>query len=518
MNRMGWTTAAFAALCLAACGVKLEATRVTPSEAGIKAGQLAPTQIRGEGIVYALPRTEFEVLQPIKLTFSTAGALRGIYGNCKRACDADPTNVADACDFSTAPNLRFAPPELRTNSVPDYARLYKVTPSADLFQSLTFKFEIASNGVVDKIDTTASNTGFEVVSTVASALLKVAGAPAARAAVEANNRNAGSPRRTCYQISNDVTALLKGESGTLSCPIAKEIDLCLGTYEKDIRDAQKGIDNVFDQAQRGAPKADLVAAIAANRRERLSAAIQRRDEAAGLFGLADGKDVEAVYQAILPMGGPDEFQSYVREVTLGPTVTSGTTRIVSMSDNAGSFLSKLLPPLKLSTRHYRVTSAAPTVFDVLQSDEADSLGAGYRYRVPVSAPVELAAFTDPRKATYAFGPSTDKKVVAQYGLIAALPSSFKGKSGHVLVKHWPESGGLQTVEIGAEALPTSAVTSVIDTASEQLKARRDKAATAAAAMAAADPELDALTRQQKILTLQKQIKDLEAELAKKEDK
>jgi len=81
----------------------------------------------------------------------------------------------------------------------------------------------------------------------------------------------------------------------------------------------------------------------------------------------------------------------------------------------------------------------------------------------------------------------------------------------VLVKHWPDSGGLQTVEIGAEALPTSAVTNVIDTASEQLKARRDKAA-------AADPELDALTRQQKILALQKQIRDLEAELAKQEGK
>ena len=127
-------------------------------------------------------------------------------------------------------------------------------------------------------------------------------------------------------------------------------------------------------------------------------------------------------------------------------------------------------------------------------------------------------FKDADKAAYAFGPVIDKRVVAQYGPIAALPSSFKGKGGHVLVKHWPDSGGLQTVEIGAEALPTSAVTNVIDTASEQLKARRDKAAAAAATAAAADPELDALTRQQKILALQKQIKDLEAELAKKDEK
>lgn len=519
MNQMGWVAAAVAAQVLSGCGVTLEATRVMPSEAGSKAGKVAPSQINGEGIVYALPRTEFEIVQPIKLKFSTAGGLRDTFGSCKRACGANPSSVADACDFSTAPSVLFAPPELRTNSVPDYAHLYQITPSADLFQSLTFKFEIASNGVVDKIDATASNTGFEVVSSVASTLLKVAGAPAARAAVEANSRSAGSPRRTCYQVSNDVTSLLKQESGALTCNLAKEIEVCLTSYEQDVKTAQKAIDAVFDRAQGTAQKADLVAAIAVNRRDRLTAATQRRDEAASLFGLAEGKDVEAVYQAILPMGGPEkDFQPHAREATLGSTVISGATRIVGMSDNAGSFLPKLLQPLKVSTRHYSVASAMPSVVDVSKSDELAAPGKGYRYRVPVSAPTVLTVFKDPDKAAYAFGPVIDNRVVAQYGPIAALPSSFKGKSGHVLVKHWPDSGGLQTVEIGAEALPTSAVTNVIDTASEQLKARREKAAAAAAAAAAADPELDALTRQQKILALQKQIKDLEAELAKKEDK
>jgi len=515
---MSWVAAAAAAHALSGCGVTLEATRIKPSEAGIGAGLLAPSQIKGEGIVYALPRSEFEIVQPIKLKFSTSGGLRDTFGTCRRACAANPDSVADACDFSAAPSVLFASPELRTNSVPDYAHLYQVTPSADLFQSLTFKFEIASNGVVDKIDATASNTGFEVASSVASTLLKAAGAPAARAAVEASSRSAGTARRSCYQVSNDVASVLKQESGTLTCGLVKEIDFCLTSYEQDVKTAQKAIDDVFDRAQGSAQKADLVAAIAANRRDRLAAATQRRDEAASLFGLADGKDVEAVYQAILPMGGPDEFQPYAREATLGPTVVSGATRIIGMSDNAGTFLPKLLQSLKASTRHYTVASAMPPLFDVFKSDEVAVLGKGYRYRVPVSAPTVLTVFKDADKAAYAFGPVIDKRVVAQYGPIAALPSSFKGKGGHVLVKHWPDSGGLQTVEIGAEALPTSAVTNVIDTASEQLKARRDKAAAAAATAAAADPELDALTRQQKILALQKQIKDLEAELAKKDEK
>lgn len=516
MNRVA--VAALLSTCLTGCGVTLEATRVTPSAAGVLAGNQLPTQVSGEGIVYALPRTEFEVVQPIKLKFSTAGGLRDTYDTCKRACDANPNSVEDACDFSTAPSVLFAPPELRTASVPDYSRIYQVRPSADLFQSLTFKFEIASNGVIDKIDATASNTGFEVVSSVASTLLKVAGAPAARVALDASTRNAGRPRRTCYQTSGDIANLLRQETGSLTCPLVKEVEVCLASYEQDVKAEQKAINDLFDKAQNGSLKADLVAAIANNRRDRLAQAVQRRDDAASLFGLADGKDIEAVYQAILPMGGPEEFQAYSREATLGPTVTNGTSRINSLSDNAGSFLAKLLPQLKLSSRHYVVTSAMPPVFEVLKSEEGTTVGKGYRYRVPVSAPTTLTVFKGSDKLAYAYGPVADRKVVAQYGAIAALPSSFKGKGGHVLVKHWPDSGGLQTVEIGADALPATAVTDVVGAAADQLKARREKAAAAATAAASADPELDALTRQQKLLTLQKQIKDLETELAKKEEK
>lgn len=504
-----------AALFLTGCGVTLEAARVTPSAAAIQAGSLAPTHVKGEGIVYALPRTEFEVVQPIKLKFSTAGGLRDTYDGCKRACDANPANVADACDFSSAPRLLYAPPEIRTNPVPDYSRLYQVTPAADLFQSLNFKFEIAYNGVVDKIDTAATNTGFEVVGGIASSLIRAAGAPVPRAAGGTNRRKTGPSNRICYQASSDIATLLKNGSGTLSCGLAKKIEICMASAERDVSDALKAINATFDSAERSKLEADLVAAIAGNRRDRLALAIQRRDDAAALLGLADGKDLEAVYQVILPMGGPAEFQNYTREATLGPVVTSGVGRVVAMSDNAGSFLNKLLPQLKLSTRHYVVSSAMPPNFEVLKSEEGE-VGKGYRYRVPVSAPTALTVYKDSGKTAFEFGPATDTKVVAQYGPIAALPSSFKGKGGHVLVKHWPGSGGLQTVEIGAEALPTAAVTDVVGTALAQVKAGRDKAATSAAAAAAADPELDSLTRQQKILTLQKQIKDLEAELAKKD--
>jgi hypothetical protein len=135
---MGWVAVAVAAQILSGCGVTLEATRVSPSEAGTKAGQLVPSEVKGEGIVYALPRPEFEIVQPIKLKFSTAGGLRDTFGSCKRACGANSNSVADACDFSTAPSVLFAPPELRTNSVPDYAHLYPVQIASAIAQTPVF--------------------------------------------------------------------------------------------------------------------------------------------------------------------------------------------------------------------------------------------------------------------------------------------------------------------------------------------------------------------------------------------
>src|SRR5205823_14395264 len=137
-----------------------------------------------------------------------------------------------------------------------------------------------------------------------------------------------------------------------------------------------------------------------------------------------------------------------------------------------------------------VTASVPPGIAQGGADEA-MLGGGYRYRVPVQAETQLKVLDGQKDGKVIFGPLVESKVIAQYGPIAALPSSFKGKGGHVLVKHWPDSGGLQTVQIGAEAIPSSSVTGVVDEAYKQYKARKDKVDTAAAAAAAADPELDA---------------------------
>jgi hypothetical protein len=489
---------------LGACGVTLDATRISSE------GNSAPRAIPAGGIVYALPKTEFEILQPVKLTVSGNGPLQEIIEPCRRACDANRGTVSDdSCTFSTAPKVTYLPPELHTLSVADLNRLYRISPDADLFQSLDFKFDIASNGVLDKADTAASNMGYEVLASIASTAVKVlAGRASPVMAAELKKTTQGN--RSCYEVSTEVTKLVESEKRTLDCSLMNEIRGCMTGFEQAVNKARTNLNTLFDDAAKSKMDSRLLAALAANRKERIEAEVARFDEAAAVYGLGEAKGKEATYQLVIPVGGPAEFVPFSpgRTPDLGGLLIAGKLRIIGTSDSAPALLPTLSKSLQESKRSYLVRANLPAGVATTQVDES-AVGGGYRYRVPVLAETTLEVMD---KGKVVFGPLVESRAIAQYGPIAALPSKFKGKGGHVLVKHWPDTGGLQTVQIGAEPIPSTAVTGVIDEAYTQYKARKDRAAAAATAAAATDSELDGLTRQQKILALKKQIKELEEAL------
>lgn len=492
---------------LAGCGVTLESKRIADGK--------PTTLIPNEGIVYALPKTEFVVAQTVKLKVPTSGVLQDVFDGCTRACDAAGTpDVKKACTFSLKPSLNFSVPELRTVSTPDSSRLYQISPSADIFQSLDFKFEIAANGVLEKADSSATNLGYEVGAAFVNAAIKI-GAMAANGPSPLKLPKPATAQRTCYQVSSDVADLADQESGTLSCSLSKEVSACMAPFDRAVEGERAELDAIFKEARSQKTDVKLLAALTTYQRQKIDTAKSKRDEAAARYGFGESAPKEASFQVVVPMGAPAEFKAHTQSITLGSSVVDGTSRILGLSDNASSLLPAFLPLIKDAQRHYVITSTMPPDVAVSTDAEARVVGNGYRYRVPVTAQTTLAVFESPAAGSkLVVGPLRDGKVVAQYGPIAALPSNFKGKQGRVMVKHWPETGGLQTVEIGAEGIPTSAVTGVVDELVAQRKARKDKADTAAAAAAAADPELDALTRQEKVLALKKQIKDLEESLNK----
>lgn len=482
---------------LSGCGVTIESKRIAESK--------PKTLIQGEGIVYALPKTELSLVQPVKLTVPTGGILQDVYGDCKRACEAAAPNVGSVCQASGRPKAKFLPPEVRATAVPDPTRLYQVSPSADIFQTLTVSFEIASNGVLDKADSSSTNLGYEVVTSFVNAAIKI-GSMASHGPSPLKLPKPAAAARTCYQVSADVATLADNQGGLLTCSLAKEIEACLAPLDDKVEAERAELDKIYQEARARKIDPKVLASLAEHQSRRIAKATEDRNEAASRFGFGQTPPKVATFEITIPMGAPLEFRDFDRIEPLGQSVRSGSARIAGLTDEAASLLPALITTIQDSPRNYVVASRMPA--DVLKTDEKESevVGKGYHYRIPTSAVVELKVFDGPpADGKLLAGPLRDSKVIAQYGPVAALPSSFKGKQGRVMVKHWPETGGLQTVEIGAEGVPTSAVTGVVDELVAQQKARKEKADAAAAA----DAELDALTRQEKILALKQLIKEHE---------
>lgn len=481
----------FACVAGSGCGVTLSAQRVSTPE------QTLP----GEGIVYALPKTELEVVQPVKITVPTAGALSAVFDACERACEDDPVNAGLHCAFDATPTLALGRASVRTVSVPDRTHLYRVSPKAGAFRSLDMSFAISETGVLEQADTSAENTAYELVSAISKTALKAAFAGQAALVTPA-----APAAPSCVAVQQHVETLVETGRGVLNCTLQKEISACLAGRRAEVAAARSALRDLYANAPKMKMDAKLLEIVAAFRRDQLAAAITRHDAEAAPYGLKQADDAEASYELTIPAGSPADFTVLDTTIDLKETINDGQARLAGTSDASAKWQDVALKALSEAKRSYALKVTPPA--DVVAGTGV--AGDGYRYRVPVTAPVSLTT-TD----ALADGTSTQRlpivewKLIAQFGPIAALPSEFKGKGGHVLVKHWPQSGGLQTVEIGATPIPSEAVASVVETAATQYQERREARAEEAAAAAAADPELADLTRQYQLLELRKKIKDLE---------
>ena len=130
---------------------------------------------------------------------------------------------------------------------------------------------------------------------------------------------------------------------------------------------------------------------------------------------------------------------------------------------------------------------------------------GYRYRLPIPAELKIKVAAENNVATV-----ESRFVVAQYGAVAALPSTFGGVGGRVVIDTYEDSGSIKSVTIGQTPAPTESVTEVTQAFGEIVEARRKARAEEAAREATA--EKDALSEERDILQLRKEIRELKEAL------
>lgn len=558
--RAAWTrywpcrlTALTAILAMQGCGVTIDAKRVAPDMEG-KMGTVIP----GQGIVSGLVRTKFELVQPVVLTPASKAPLADIFDDCLRTCEmtkAGEDDQPEACTSNGAPREVYAAPMLRSVTELDTSRLYRITPSADILQTVKYAADTAQNGALLGVNAEASSVAYDVAMEALRAAVGVAtmtyrrGIPALRS----------KPVITegCLDTEKEAAAFNEKYKETLTCGLARRIDQCVkeetGT---DLAKERAALHRLYDEAIKNKVNHRLLTTIAAYREKRIAAAEAKGQAAKARYGLIPDNPTPVAFDVINTWRGPNEFESYSdkADFTNLDSESSTTWRIEAKVPGSDEHLPVLVTLLKDSKRQYAVQTllpesmrafapeaengrveevcAAPTPetdtpvtaecileqarvaqlkanarAKAMEAEDA-LLGNGFRYRVPITAVSTLSVKSSTDNGNI-IAPVRVEHQIAQYGLIAAMPSYFRGKGGKVSIKLWPDSSGLQTAMIGVDGIPAAAITDVIKEAESGITERREKKAAAAAKAAEADPELDALRRQKEILELQKTIRDLQ---------
>ena len=529
---------------LAGCGVTIGAKTVKIPPSGV---------VPGEGIVYALPKTTFDVEQPVTLAVHGGGPLADVYDGCLAACKYNPRDIKDACAIDLQPKVKIGIPMLKSRTIPDMQQLYRVDANPQLFQTLSMKFEVEQNGVLKSADSSASNTTYEVISDIAKQAISLITRAQAMNLVQHHvnsnpdqstlslnlkgkdkDKDKESDRQKekakerelekirCYKTAQTIANIAQTGAwpdGENQCAVVTQVEKCLVPANGKIKQLGKELDDIYFKADPTKADADTLQGVAAFKQSRLAQAQADLVTLRDYFGLTQAKPTEATYTITIPVGTPLERQVMnVPPIRLSESVRSGAV-ITGTSENAGKLQGKLMANLSSDQApdiRYEVFVAVPEPGTGNPADDANLPSNGYRYRIPLASAVSFKVFNGDKPFS---GTVTENRLIAQHGAIASLPSHFKGKGGKVMVKLWPESGGIQTVEIGADALPTSAITGPVDELFAQVKARQTAAASsaaasasAAAAAAAVDTEMANLKRQAAIKELEVKIRDLDKQL------
>ena len=496
---------AVAVLALTGCGVTLDARKVSPEEIGPVIG--------GEGAIYSLPQTQIELAQSAVITSVSGGALADIWDGCSRQCKEDGgkdgklEDKANACVFKNlSASLRLLAPEIRTSNIPDPTHMYRVDPKADAFQTLNVQLELGNTGILKSATSTGSNSGYEILTSLAKLVLDIK--PLALSKVRGKHALAQS--KGCVAAQRQVAELVSSEpqgKKLLTCQLQSRIDSCLAPYSKVVEDWQSQRVQLHKTAISRQARADLVALSDAFMKEKLADAKVNLDDAMSRYELAPAAKTQGTFELVTMIGTPGEFMPLSVNVDLTTSLKSGATKVTDGSADSTKLRGDLLSLIEQAKVGYAFNLAVPLAVGVNASQEPTT--GGYRYRVPVLSPVSVSVFANNGKGVQssAMPPLISVVPIAQHGPIAMLPSRFVGKGGKVAIK-LSDVGGLQTVEIGADAIPTAAVTDVLGKVGDQVKDKRKADADAAKI----DPELAGLTREKDLLDLKVKIQQLQKDL------
>ena len=516
MRRARQMVAAGLACGVCGCSTTFVAERV--DETGL-AGDAAAGRA---AVFYALPRTVVDVTLPIEVTLTDGGELAG-FDRCRVLLAQDPTQKGCTFDLVRAPRFKLLPATAAARAVIDRDQIYRVrfdTSSPFKSAQLSMGFDPAT-GVSTSVEYRGQNDTAKVIGSVLMAAIKTG-------ATILFSRDPGGPARMC--VPDDP----KLEVAQRIDLVGRALDDCLDdqttldltraevdTLAKLVSDAQRNIPHLADVlrnnggrdllqvpgvaatwVQRSESEATAAAAAKAAARKRLhidgteSVFVASVRSAKSLLPLAPsascglalgypaGATLDTVAKDAFPAGAawypPTKDWCALRSADL----------IVDGNDAGHRAGARIAGELAANRIRFFVRMD-PTAESLLAAPDAKPPAlaeeGGLRYRMPAAGRIDVLAVQSPDKKTDCTKPSACRVVplarqtmpVAQYGVVLALPSKFKGNDANLKFELDPATGSLKTLAAGQKGRDGSEITGPLATLQDIQKQRQD-AATAAA--------------------------------------
>jgi hypothetical protein len=465
--------AACAPLVLTACSTTITSQRVTRQEA-----QTQP------GIYYLLPKTELLISVPVEVVTLTESVYEA-YRRCQQACNAGLPNFEKKyCAVLTSKSISIKPAVITALAVPDETQMFRLSLPGNPFLSASHKVTLTETGTLTSAEASVSDATAEV----AVGTLKLAASVVLPTVVPAPQTRPSDMREE--------------KTNATSCRSIDDLPEfhTIRRLNRPIEALEEAIAN----AQQSASK-DYQAEVA-NARAALQQLLDRFD----LIGSSRKTSYRMIAAPIDPGQCAANGKACRTTITLSPErpFDAGTVQAWSQDKKElGSFTVELgidPPPVAaLSMSETCPPSSGST------SDNACA-AKGYAYRIPRLTRVTVTSRSFPQCLPE---PVTDcswaladvRMPIAQFGTLAFLPAKYYGKGAEVGVTLSPATGALLGAKIGQMALPADVVTGPADALVDTAKARRAHRESAT---------LQRLEAERDLLKLRKEIRDLEADLAK----
>jgi hypothetical protein len=493
--------------------------------------KISNNRVMGEGIAYYLPKTIVDLEQPVTLK-RPGGALTEAWEKGEPICrdlgvpDTEPIPIDPV--KAQKSRLEFGIPKLAPRVVADTDHLYKADVSSGIFASVSAAIELNQEGILGKSSSSFVNDTYEIVGSVAKTTIAVAlrsvvpispvidignvavNAFAKQSKVLTNknspllgfemlspddraifNKGVEFEAKKKLELSNKCTALRKRFADsklelTATCGHWRGLRSCVESSAAEL-DEQIKVRGQFQKEQFEKPSLDaeqLREYIALVNTE-IARAEKKLADDLKLYGVEEAPaDLQFILRAEIGdlLGRRESVLRGEPISTVKPDLVINHKNVdllaISSANSAG------IPHLKVvydlladaNSDEFRYTlepSIRVKVRNDAQIQTQPVEPGGFRYRVPLEVSIKTTMTKkSPKDEPRGYYAWREVVPLAHFGPIASLNSAFKGKGGTVALELWPQTGGLKNVAIGTTAVPTAAVTSLIDKAEPRLLADR----------------------------------------------